>query len=74
MISIRLTVHTEHKAVGMAADDTTSVKEATMAMATIAATTIREATVKKAKEDTKAFNRRNATYVTNQDAGLTSIP
>jgi hypothetical protein len=34
-ISIGLTVHTEDKAVGMAADDTTSVKEATMAMAII---------------------------------------
>jgi hypothetical protein len=68
----------------MAADDTTSVKEATMAMATIAvatvamatiaATTIGEATVKEAEEDTKAFNRRNATSATNQDAGPTSIP
>jgi hypothetical protein len=26
------------------------------------------------KGDIKAFNRRNATSVTNQDAGLTSIP
>jgi hypothetical protein len=34
-------------------------------MATIAATTIEEATVKKAKEDTKAFNRRNAMSITN---------
>jgi hypothetical protein len=82
-ISIRLTVYTKDKAVGIAADDTTSVEEAiiamatiavaTVAMATIAATTIREATVKKAEEDTKAFNRRNATSATNQDAGLTSI-
>jgi hypothetical protein len=74
-ISIGLTVHTEDKAVGMAADDTTSVKEATMAMAimavaivamaTIAAITIKEATVKEAEEDTKAFNRRNATSATN---------
>jgi hypothetical protein len=43
-------------------------------MATIAATTIGEATVKEAEEDTKAFNRRNATSATNQDAGPTSIP
>jgi hypothetical protein len=83
-ISIRLTVHTEDKAVSMAADDTTSVKEATIAMATmavatvamttIAATTIGEATVKEAEKDTKAFNRRNAMSATNQDAGSTSIP
>jgi hypothetical protein len=84
-ISIGLTVHTEDKAVGMAADDTASVKEATMAMAIIAvaivamatmawatvamaiiaATTIGEATREEAEEDTKAFNRRNTTYVTN---------
>jgi hypothetical protein len=84
IISIELTVHTKDEAVGMAADDTTSVKEATMAMATmavatvamatIAATTIEEATMKKAEEDTKAFNKRNATSATNQDTGLTSIP
>jgi hypothetical protein len=43
-------------------------------MATMAAITIGEATVEEAEEDTKAFNRRNATYATNQDAGLTSIP
>jgi hypothetical protein len=93
-ISIGLTAHTEDEAVGMAADDTTSVEEATMAMATItvatvamatmawatvavatmAAITIGEATREEAKEDTKAFNRRNATYATNQDAGLTSTP
>jgi fatty acid desaturase len=94
MISIRLTVHTKDEAVGIAADDTTSVEEATMAMAIIAVATVaiatiawatvamatiaaiiitvaqtkeayREATVKKAEEDTKAFNRRNATSVTN---------
>jgi hypothetical protein len=74
-ISIRLTVHTEDEAVGMAADDITSVEEATMAMATMAwatvamatmaAITIGEATVKEAEEDTKAFNRRNATSATN---------
>jgi hypothetical protein len=100
-ISIRLTAHTKDKAVGMAADDTTSVEEATIAiaittiatvamtmatvaiatiawatvaMATMAATIItvaqtreayKEATVKEVEEDTKAFNRRNATYVTN---------
>jgi hypothetical protein len=75
IISIGLTVHTKDKAVGMAADNTTSVKEATMAiatitvatvaMATMAAITIGEATVKKAKKDTKAFNRRNAMSATN---------
>jgi hypothetical protein len=45
-----------------------------VAIATIAATTIREATKKEAEKDTKAFNRRNTTYTTNQNAGLTSIP
>jgi hypothetical protein len=74
-ISIKLTIYTEDKAVGMAADDTTSVKEATItmatiavatvAMATIAAITIREATREEAEEDTKAFNRRNVMYTTN---------
>jgi hypothetical protein len=34
----------------------------------------KEATVEEVKKDTKAFNRRNAMSVTNQDAGLTSIP
>jgi hypothetical protein len=34
-------------------------------MAIIAAITIKEATREEAKEDTKAFNRRNATYTTN---------
>jgi hypothetical protein len=52
-------------------------------MATIAAIIItvaqtkkayRKATVEEVKEDTKAFNRRNAMFVTNQDTGLTSIP
>jgi hypothetical protein len=52
-------------------------------MAIIAATIItvaqtreayREATVEEAEEDTKAFNRRNVTFATNQDTGLTSIP
>jgi ribosomal protein S21 len=33
-----------------------------------------KATVKKVKKDTKAFNRRNATFATNQDADSTSIP
>jgi hypothetical protein len=93
-ISIRLTVHTEDKAVGIAAANTTSVKEATIAMATIAVATVatatiawatvamatmaaiiitvaqtreayEKATVKKAKEDIKAFNKRNVTSVTN---------
>jgi hypothetical protein len=40
IISIRLTVHTKDKAVGMAADDTISVKEATIAIATIAVVTV----------------------------------
>jgi hypothetical protein len=39
-ISIRLTAHTEDKAVGMAADDTTSVEEVTMAIATMAVATV----------------------------------
>jgi hypothetical protein len=39
-ISIRLTVHTEDEAVGMATDDTTSVKEAIMTTATIAVATM----------------------------------
>jgi hypothetical protein len=78
--------------VGIAADDTTSVEEGTMATATIAAATVAMATTaaiattvaqtreayKKAtvqvKRDIKAFNRRKATFVTNQDASLTSIP
>jgi hypothetical protein len=45
MISIGLTVYTKDKAVGMAADDTTSVEEATMAMATIAVATVAIATM-----------------------------
>jgi hypothetical protein len=44
-ISIRLTVYTEDKAVGIAADDITSVEEATMAMATMAVTTMAMATI-----------------------------
>jgi hypothetical protein len=44
-ISIRLTVHTEDKAISIAADDTTSVKEATMAIATIAVATVAIATI-----------------------------
>jgi hypothetical protein len=50
-------------------------------MATIAATATTVAQTREAykkatvqvKGDTKAFDRRNATSVTNQDAGLTSI-
>jgi hypothetical protein len=34
----------------------------------------REAIVEKAEEDTKAFNKRNATSATNPDAGPTSMP
>jgi hypothetical protein len=44
-ISIRLTAHTEDKAVGMAADDITSVKEATLAMAITAIATVAIATI-----------------------------
>jgi hypothetical protein len=47
---------------------------ATIAAITITAAQTREATVKKVKKDIKVFNKRNATFVTNQDAGLTSIP
>jgi hypothetical protein len=32
-----------------------------------------KAIVKEAEEDTKAFNKRNATFATNPDAGLTSM-
>jgi hypothetical protein len=39
-ISIGLTAYTEDEAVGMAADDTTSVEEATMAMAITAMATV----------------------------------
>jgi hypothetical protein len=45
IINIRLTVYTEDEAVGMAADDTTSVEEATMAMATMAVATVAIATM-----------------------------
>jgi hypothetical protein len=45
MISIRLTVYTKDKAVGMAADDTTSVKKAIMTMATMAVATVATATI-----------------------------
>jgi hypothetical protein len=34
----------------------------------------RKATIEEAKKDTKAFNKRNATFVTNLDASLTSMP
>jgi hypothetical protein len=44
-ISIKLTVYTEDKAVGMAAADTTSVEEATIAIATIAVATAATATI-----------------------------
>jgi hypothetical protein len=44
-ISIGLTAHTEDEAVGMAADDTTSVKEATMAMTITAMATVAIATM-----------------------------
>jgi hypothetical protein len=40
MISTGLTAHTEDEAVGMAADDTTSVEEATIAIAIIAVATV----------------------------------
>jgi hypothetical protein len=45
IISIRLTVYIEDEAVGMAADDTTSVKEAIIAMAIIAVATVAIATI-----------------------------
>jgi hypothetical protein len=45
IISIGLTIHTEDEAVGMAADDTTSVKEATIAIATMAVATVAMATM-----------------------------
>jgi hypothetical protein len=75
----------------MAADNITSVEEATMAIAIIAVATVAVATIAaiattvaqtrdaykkaiiKVKENTKAFNRKNATSVTNQIAGLISI-
>jgi hypothetical protein len=44
-ISIGLTVYTEDEAVSMAADDTTSVEEATIAMATISVATVAIATI-----------------------------
>jgi hypothetical protein len=44
-ISIKLTVYTKDKAVSMAADDTTSVKEATIAIATITVATMAIATI-----------------------------
>jgi hypothetical protein len=44
-ISIRLTVYTEDKAVGIAADDTISVEEATMAMAITAMATVAIVTI-----------------------------
>jgi hypothetical protein len=47
---------------------------AKMAAITITAAQTREATVKEVEKDTKAFNKRNAMFATNQDAGLTSIP
>jgi hypothetical protein len=47
---------------------------ATMAATTITAAQTREAIVKEVKEDTKASDKRNTMSVTNQDAGLTSIP
>jgi hypothetical protein len=45
IISTGLTAHTEDEAVGMAADDTTSVEEATIAIATIAVATVTTATI-----------------------------
>jgi hypothetical protein len=40
IISIKLTVHTKDEAVSIAADNITSVKEATIATATIAVATV----------------------------------
>jgi hypothetical protein len=45
MISIRLTIYTEDKAVGMAAADITSVEEATLAMAIITVAIVVTATI-----------------------------
>jgi hypothetical protein len=45
MISIGLTIYTKDKAVGMAAADTTSVKEATVITAIIAVATVATATI-----------------------------
>jgi uncharacterized protein YqgV (UPF0045/DUF77 family) len=45
IISIGLTAYTEDEAVGMAADNTTSVEEATMAMAITAMATVAMATM-----------------------------
>jgi hypothetical protein len=45
IISIGLTIYTEDEAVGIAADDTTSVKEAIIAMATMAVATVAIATM-----------------------------
>jgi hypothetical protein len=84
-ISIKLTVYTKDKAIGIAADNITSVEEATIAIitiavaiiaiatiawatvaiTTIAAITIKEAIKKEAEENIKAFNKRNAIYITN---------
>jgi hypothetical protein len=44
MINIRLTAHTEDKAVGMVADDITSVKEAIIVIAITAMATVAIAT------------------------------
>jgi hypothetical protein len=46
---------------------------ATMAAITITAAQTREAVMKKAEKDIKAFNKRNATSVTNKDASLTNM-
>jgi hypothetical protein len=46
MISIRLTVYIKDKAMAMVADDTTSVEEATIAMAIIAVATVATAIMK----------------------------
>jgi hypothetical protein len=45
----------------------------TIAAITITAAQTREATVEEVKKDIKAFNKRNATFITNWDAGLISI-
>jgi hypothetical protein len=45
IISIKLTIYTKDKAVGIAAADTTSVKEATVVIAIIAVATVVTATI-----------------------------
>jgi hypothetical protein len=70
MISIRLTVHTEDEAVGMAAADTTSVEEATVVTATIAVATVATATITWA---TVAMATMAATTITAAQTGEATV-